>query len=150
MNSKHFWTVVPAILLYLAPPVSGQVAEETVMEQFEPVAESVIRIRTVADLELKRPDRRTGETRTAVRPYSVDGTGVVVGRMMVEGRTEYLILTNHHVADASNYVLEEGGYLRVNPTNTLAVPSVPETSYLMRDVGEEISSSSWSGAFAGT
>jgi hypothetical protein len=128
-----------AAALCLPPAVaSAQLEEAVVMSEFEGIAGSVIRIRTIADLEFERGDRRTGEVRMATRPYSVDGTGIVVGEMQVEGRREYLILTNHHVADASNYVLEEGGYLRVNPANTLALPSVHEESYLMRDGSEEI------------
>jgi hypothetical protein len=119
-----------------ALPLSGQQEEKPLPVEFEGVLKSVVRIRTIADLQLERGDRRRGSA--APEPYSVDGSGVVIGEMMVDGRREYLILTNHHVADASNYVLEEGGYLRVNPKNTLAVPSVPEVSYLMRQSGDSI------------
>ncbi|MEX2570830.1 MAG: serine protease [Gemmatimonadota bacterium] len=119
--------------------VAAQGAADAVEVQFSEIAESVIRIRTIANLEYEETDPRTGAISTATRPYSVDGSGVIVGTLEIGGRTEYLILTNHHVADASNYVLEDGGYLRVNPTNTMAVPSVEETSYLVDDPGDESS-----------
>jgi S1-C subfamily serine protease len=136
--------LVPAILLAaLLPlhpaPLLSQTAEDRVLAEYEKVGGSVIRIRTIADLEYAHVNHRTGEARMATRPYSIDGSGVIVGRMEVDGNLEYLVLTNHHVADASNYVLAEGGYLRVNPSNTRAVPSVHEESYLMKEPTEEIS-----------
>jgi hypothetical protein len=113
-------------------------AAEAIQSEFEAIAGTVVRIRTVAKLEYERTDRATGEAVTASRPYSVDGTGVVIGHLEVDGRVEYLILTNHHVADASNYVLAEGGYLRVNPNNTMAVPSVYEETFLMEESSDSI------------
>jgi hypothetical protein len=127
-----------ALIALPTPPVYAQPTSDAVMAGYEEIAGSVIRIRTIADLEFTRPEGRSGEVRMAKRPYSIDGTGVVVGEIEVEGRLEYLILTNHHVADASNYVLEEGGYLRMNPSNTRAIPSVHEKSYLMQAPTEEI------------
>lgn len=135
---------IPAVALVVvtgltAPHIEAQEALTGVPGDFKAVEESVIRIRTVAELETTRSDTRTGEERPGTRPYSIDGSGVVVGEIEIDGRREYLILTNHHVADASNYVLEEGGYLRVNPENTLAVPSVEEKSFLMRAPTQTIS-----------
>ncbi|MQA91648.1 MAG: hypothetical protein GEU90_15725 [Gemmatimonas sp.] len=131
-------TIISASSVLLPSVAAGQSTDEAVLAQFQDLSESVVRIRTIADLEMERTDQSTGETRTAVRPYSVDGSGVVIGRIEVDGRAEYLILTNHHVADASNYVLEDGGYLRVNPANTLEVPSVPEVSYVIEQPGDSI------------
>lgn len=120
-------------------PAAGQNADtnDRILSGFEELSPSIIRIRTIADLEHTLDSSREGPS--ASRPYSVDGTGVVVGEMMVKGNREYLILTNHHVADASNYVLEEAGYLRMNPANTRSVPSVKEESYLMAAPTESIS-----------
>jgi S1-C subfamily serine protease len=128
-----------AAFLALGPrPGNAQPVDGTVMSAFDGLAESIVRIRTVADLGRTQPKPGPRSAKAAVRPYSVDGSGVVIGRTVVDGRTEYLILTNHHVADASNYVLEEGGYLRVNPSNTLAVPSVPEASYILETPGDSV------------
>jgi hypothetical protein len=126
--------VVSAILIPISP-IDAQVPEKAILAEFGRIEDSVVRIKTISDLEYREFDPRS-ENGMAMRPYSVDGTGVVVGQMWVDGRLEYLILTNHHVADASNYVLEEDGYLWVNPANTLAIPSVREESYIMRSSGE--------------
>lgn len=118
--------------------VEAQVSNADVMAEFSSLSDAVVRIRTVSDLEYSPIDQRVGSAVPGSRPYSVDGTGIVVGQMMSEGNLEYLILTNHHVADASNYVLEEEGYLRVNPANTMAQPRIAEESYLMAEERGEI------------
>jgi hypothetical protein len=126
-------TILVLTLILPARSLEAQIQEELILSEFETIAESVIRIRTVANLGLD------GTQPATERPYTVDGTGVVVGALQVDGRTEYLILTNHHVADASVYVLQEGGYLRMNPNNTMAIPSVPEESYLMMAATDSVS-----------
>ncbi|HUE95200.1 MAG TPA: serine protease [Longimicrobiaceae bacterium] len=125
-------------LAIAAAPAAAQMSDADVLRDFAGLAESVVRIRTVADLNYSPVDHRVGQDTPGSRPYSVDGTGVVVGRTRVDGNIEYLILTNHHVADASNYVLEDGGYLRVNPRNTMAFPRVAEESYLMKEERDSI------------
>ena len=121
-----------------ARPAVAQVTDAEAMQAFAPLLNAIVRIRTVADLEYSPADRKVGSEQPDSRPYSVDGTGVVVGTTLVNGRTEYLILTNHHVADASNYVMDDGGYLRVNPKNTQAVPRVAEESFLMAEQRDSI------------
>lgn len=131
-----------AIIAALTLPASGVFAQPTpdaTRAAFDQIVGSVVRIRTIADLASEDVASRNGQEIEA-RPYSVDGSGVVVGSMEVDGRREYLILTNHHVADASNYVLEDGGSLRVNAANTLAAPRVKEESFLMHASVEEVSS----------
>ena len=121
-----------------AVPTAAQMTDSEVLGAFVELTDAVVRIRTVSDLEYSPIDQRVGSDTPGSRPYSVDGSGVVVGEMMVDGNLEYLILTNHHVADASNYVLEDGGYLRVNPANTLAFPRIAEESYLMQEERDSI------------
>ncbi len=135
---KLITTILVATIPALSPPGAAQQPDPGIPADFRAVEESIIRIRTSAELEVTRSDPSSRDE-PATRPYSIDGSGVVVGEMLVDGRREYLILTNHHVADASNYVLEEGGYLRVNPENTLAVPSVEEQSFLMRSASDTVS-----------
>lgn len=127
-----------ATLAVSAWPAAAQRTDAEVLDAFNELTDAIVRIRTVSDLEYSPVDQRVGADAPGSRPYSVDGTGVVVGERMVDGNLEYLILTNHHVADASNYVLEDGGYLRVNPANTLAFPRIAEESYLMREERESI------------
>lgn len=112
--------------------------EPAIRRAYEAVSASVVRLRTVASVELTVPDPRSGLRSVVKRPLSVHGSGVVIGQVDVEGRTEYLILTNHHVADPSNYVVQEGRFLRENRNNTRAVPLVPEESFLtLSEDGED-------------
>jgi hypothetical protein len=126
-------TILVLTLIVPVRSLDAQLSEERILSDFESIEQSVIRIRTVANLGLD------GSQPATDTPYTVDGTGVVVGTLEVNGRTEYLVLTNHHVADASVYVMQEGGYLRMNPNNTMAIPSVPEESYLMMAATDSVS-----------
>lgn len=125
-------------LLLPTAQAAGQASEAEVMAELDRLRETVVRIRTIADLRYSPIDQKLIDHGPQSRPYSVDGTGVVVGTTVVDGNTEYLILTNHHVADASNYVLEDGGYLRVNPSNTQAVPRIAEESFVVAEAREAI------------
>lgn len=109
--------------------------EERVRAAYEEIDGSIVRVRTTAELEYTELDPRSGLRSLIRRPLAAQGTGVVVGRTFSDGQWEYLILTNHHVADVSNYVIQEGAMLRENRHNTIAVPTVPEESFLL--LGEE-------------
>ena len=112
--------------------------EPVVRRAYEAVTESVVRLRTVASVELTLPDPASGLRSVVKRPLAVHGSGVVIGAVEVDGRTEYLILTNHHVADPSNYVVQEGRFLRENRNNTRAVPLMPEETFLaLSEDGED-------------
>lgn len=104
--------------------------EPSVRSAYERVSASVVRLRTVADVELTLTDPGSGLRSVVKRPLSVHGSGIVIGRAVVGGRTEYLVLTNHHVADPSNYVVQEGRFFRENRSNTRAIPVVPEETFL--------------------
>jgi hypothetical protein len=132
---KRYILAITAAMLTAPGTSSAQLLEDDVLTAYDRIASSVVRIRTVADLAANDPQPSPS------RPYSVDGTGVVIGTMEVGGRTEYLILTNHHVADASVYVMEDDGYIRINLRNTMAIPRVPEESFLVEDEGDSFSAS---------
>jgi S1-C subfamily serine protease len=127
--------------LHAAPALAHQQPDDAaweslVREQYQRIDASVVQIRTTAQLEYEYLDPRSGLRSLIRRPLSATGTGVVIGRIEVDGRWEYLIMTNHHVADMSNYVIQDGPYLRENRHNTLAVPSVPEESFLIGEDGQ--------------
>lgn len=128
----------------LSPPAAAQYqlpshpVEERVRLPYEAIDASVVRVRTIATLDQEVLDPLTGALDTISRPLSVYGTGVVIGEVYQDGRWEYLVLTNHHVADVSNYVISDGRFLRENKHNTRAVPTVPEESYLVTQEREEI------------
>lgn len=103
-----------------------------VMRQYEAVSASVVRLRTVADMRLDVTGPEAGLRSEVNRPLEIHGSGLIVGQVEVDGRTEYLVLTNHHVADPSNYVVQEGSKLRENRRNTRAEPVAQEETFLTR------------------
>lgn len=117
---------------------AGGASEEAVLAQYARIDASVIRIRTTARLENRIALADNGLTSASRSPLTIYGTGVVIGTVEVDGNTEYLILTNHHVADASNYVIQDGRFLRENKRNTRAVPVDPEESYVVTDEHDEV------------
>lgn len=125
----------------VALPQSAQPAdplEPAIRRAYEAVSASVVRLRTVASVELTLPDPGSGLRSVVKRPLAVHGSGVVIGTAEVDGRTEYLVLTNHHVADPTNYVVQEGRFLRENRNNTRAVPVMPEETFLtLSEDGED-------------
>ncbi|HEX6926269.1 MAG TPA: serine protease [Longimicrobiaceae bacterium] len=104
--------------------------EPEVRRAYEAISASVVRLRTDARVELTVPDPSSGLRSVVKRPLSVHGSGIVIGTTEVNGRTEYLVLTNHHVADPTNYVVQEGHFLKENRNNTRAVPRDPEQTFI--------------------
>lgn len=125
----------PAVAQY---QMDSHPVEESLRLQYEAIDASVVRVRTIANLEQEVTDPRTGKLAKVKRPLSVYGTGVVIGEDYVDGNWEYLVVTNHHVADVSNYVISDGRFLRENKHNTRAVPTVPEESYVVAEERDEI------------
>lgn len=101
-----------------------------VLREYEAISASVVRLRTVADMRLDVTDPRSGLRSQVKRPLEIHGSGVIIGEVEVDGRPEYLVLTNHHVADPSNYVVQEGYKLRENRKNTRAEPVAQEETFL--------------------
>lgn len=127
--------VVIAHLVLSAPASTqaiplGDPIESAAQRAYTSVRESVVRLRTEASVELTLTEPGSGLRSVVKRPLSVHGTGVVIGETLVDGRREYLVLTNHHVADPSNYVVQEGRFLKENRNNRRAVPEFPEETFL--------------------
>lgn len=116
----------------------GAPSEQAVREAYAGIDASVIRIRTTARLQGRVAMAESGLRSASPDPFTVYGTGVVIGGVEVDGNTEYLILTNHHVADASNYVVQVGRFLRENKRNTRAVPVDHEESHVVTEEREEV------------
>lgn len=134
--TKGIAVAIAAVHLALGVPATpqspgpGDPAQSSVQRAYEAVKSSVVRLRTEASVELTLTDATSGLRSVVKRPLAVNGTGVVIGETMVDGRREYLVLTNHHVADPSNYVVQEGRFLKENRHNTRAVPEFPEETFL--------------------
>lgn len=129
---------LPPALAAAQLPEEAYPLEEAVRREYAAIDASVVRVRTIATLEQEVTDAATGELVRTSRSISVYGTGVVVGETYVDGRREYLVMTNHHVADMSNYVVSEGRFLRENRHNTRAVPDAPEESYIVSEERDEV------------
>ena len=142
--NRCFVAALVAFLGVLPAPALAQVETldsatgESIRRDYRAVDASVVRVRTIATLEQEIVDPSTGLASTLQRPLSVYGTGVVIGEVFVDGQWEYLVMTNHHVADVSNYVISDGRFLRENRHNTRAVPTAPEESYVVAEERDEI------------
>lgn len=125
--------ILPFIALHAGAAQSSVPAdpmEPQVRAAYQAVHASVVRLRTDASVALTLHDPDSGLRSIVQRPLSISGTGVVIGTVTIGDRTEYLVLTNHHVADPTNYVVQEGEHLRENRNNSRAVPSMPEQTFI--------------------
>lgn len=116
------------LLVGLVPPLplSAQVLGTPATGEFE---RSIVRV--FAEARLPHPDG-------IAAPYFVgaSGSGVVIGEVQVRGRTEYLILTNHHVAHPGNYVRFEQGQ-RISVTDNHWTGAVAPEKQFIRMPGQE-------------
>jgi len=88
--------------------------------------------------ELSTETPRTGMMATARTPLALHGTGVVVDTTVENGQTEYLILTNDHVANPSLYFDVSGRYLTQLKQRVASAPSnVEEKRYIVDSSSDE-------------
>ncbi|HET9983372.1 MAG TPA: serine protease [Longimicrobiales bacterium] len=111
---------------------AGQEAapDRLVRERYEAIASSVICIRTVVERELAMVNPVSGLMGTIRSPVAIQGTGVVIDTVMANGRKEYLILTNAHVADPSRYLNLRGKFVTELKGKDRPVP-VPHESFVV-------------------
>ena len=121
----------------LFPEVVAEAADGETLARYEAVAAAVVCIRTRVERELSVTDPRTGLTAKLRSPVALHGTGIVIDTIRDQGRREYVILTNHHVADPSNYFVLDGRFLRERKDNSRTTPSAPESSFLVDSSTDE-------------
>ncbi|HEX7088661.1 MAG TPA: serine protease [Longimicrobiales bacterium] len=121
----------PARILNGQKPADNGELDRLIARQFPQVAASVVCIRTLIQREFSGLDPHTGRMATFKAPVALHGTGIVIDSIRENGRTEYIILTNHHVADPSNYFEIEGRFLRERKDNHRSAPRLREASYLV-------------------
>ena len=126
----------PARILNGQKPADNGELDRLVARQFPRVAASVVCIRTLIQREFSGVDPNTGRMTTFKAPVALHGTGIVIDSIRENGRTEYIILTNHHVADPSNYFEIDGRFLRERKDNHRNAPLLREASYLV-DTSED-------------
>lgn len=126
----------PARILNGQKPADDGELDRLIARQFPQVAASVVCIRTLIQREFSGVDPHTGRMATFKAPVALHGTGIVIDSIRENGRTEYIILTNHHVADPSNYFEIDGRFLRERKHNQRGAPRLREASYLV-DTSED-------------
>jgi len=127
----------PARVLDGQTPADDEELDQLIARQFPQVAASVVCIRTLIHREFSGIDPHTGDIARFKAPVALHGTGIVIGSIRENGRTEYIILTNHHVADPSNYFEIDGRFLRERKDNHRGAPRLREASYLVDSSEDE-------------
>lgn len=106
---------------------------QEVLRQYSRISESVVQIRSTAEIPLRHGMLIDGKPQYKNFDIHSHGSGIVVGEVEISGRTEYLVLTNHHVADFSLYVDTDGVIPKDKLNNRQAVPTRKEVSYLIEE-----------------
>lgn len=128
----------PARFLHAQNPVEEGELDRLIARRFPQVAASVVCIRTLIQREFSGVDPQTGDFATFKAPLALHGTGIVIDSIRENGRTEYIILTNHHVADPSNYYEIDGPwFLRERKDNHRSSPLRREASYIVDGSDDE-------------
>ncbi len=121
-------------------PVRIDPQEEALVRQaYAGVAGSIVCIRTVVTRDLPLVVPETGMMGMVKTPLALHGTGVVIDSTVeAGGQTEYLILTNDHVANPSLYFDVHGRMVtELKQSATSTSPDVTEKSYIVDDSNDE-------------
>ncbi len=113
----------------VAPDASLQALAQ---QAYAPVRESIVCIRTVVKRDLQVVMPATGLMGNVKSPVALHGTGVVVDSVTESGHTEYIILTNDHVANPSLYFDVHSRFLTASKEIAASRPKdVEEASYIV-------------------
>ncbi len=107
--------------------------EALVRQAYAGVAPSIVCVRTVVTRDLPMVVPETGLMGMVKSPIALHGTGVVIDSTVTDGgQTEYLILTNDHVAKPSLYFnVHERFLTELKQSASVASPDVEEKSYIV-------------------
>ena len=109
-----------------------------VRAQYARVVGSIVCIRTIVERDLRLVVPQTGLMGNVKSPISLHGTGVVIDSVLVGGRTEYVILTNDHVANPSLYFDVHSRFFSVLKENAQAPPAdVQEALYIVDNSNDD-------------
>jgi S1-C subfamily serine protease len=136
---------VVAVLALLGCPHPGSTQQaaadsalsHVVQERFAGIAESVVCIRTTAHLPFRGFDPSTGLMVQMESPISMHGSGVVIGSFIENGTREYLILTNDHVVNLSDYFVRQGNFLRRKKPGSTGPSAEREESFVVASAEDE-------------
>ena len=109
-----------------------------VKQAYAGVAGSVVCIRTVVTRDLPMVLPETGLMGMVKSPIAIHGTGVVIDSTVDNGQTEYIILTNDHVANPGLYFdVHERFLTELKQSATTTSPDVTEKSYIVDSSNDE-------------
>lgn len=123
-----------------AQAVSGPDAqlEAAARTQYGRVIGSIVCIRTVVERDLQLVVPQTGLMGNVKSPISLHGTGVVIDSVVESGHTEYVILTNDHVANPSLYFDVHARFFSVLKESAHAPPpDVQEALYVVDNSNDD-------------
>ncbi len=143
-GSLQAQTAAPAGAKPVQAAAEGQVridpqVEALVRQAYASVSGSIVCIRTVVTRDLPLVVPQTGMMGMVKTPLALHGTGVVIDSTVeAGGQTEYLILTNDHVANPSLYFDVHGRLVtELKQSATTTTPDVSEKSYIVDDSNDE-------------
>ncbi|MGH7546356.1 MAG: hypothetical protein ACREKI_09260, partial [Gemmatimonadota bacterium] len=90
-----------------------------------------MRIQTVAQVDKPVTDPLTGLPSTRRSPLVAYGTGIVIDTAYVDGRLEYLILTNYHVTNLNLILHDFARKLEERNVSATRFHAVESKSYLV-------------------
>ncbi len=140
MRAWHLAAALAAAATLTGPgwvAAQGVVAPDAALEamaqqQYEAVKGSVICVRTVVKRDLPMVVPQTGLMGMIKSPVALHGTGVVSDSVPEGGHTEYIILTNDHVANPSLYFDVHSRFLTASKEIATSRPKdVEEASYIV-------------------
>ncbi len=117
-----------------AQTVSGPDAhlEAAAKAEYRRVEGSIVCIRTIVERNLQLVNPQTGLMGNIKSPIALHGTGVVIDSVIEGGHTEYVILTNDHVANPALYFDVHQRFFSVLKESTQSLPpDVQEESYVV-------------------
>ncbi len=106
--------------------------EALAQQAYGPVRESIVCVRTVVKRDLQVVMPSTGLMGNVKSPVALHGTGVVIDSVNEGGHTEYVILTNDHVANPSLYFDVHSRFVTpLKESATVRPKDVEEASYIV-------------------
>ena len=140
VRAWHLAAALAAAATFAGPgrvAAQGVVAPDAALEamaqqQYEAVKGSVICVRTVVKRDLQVVLPQSGLMGMVKSPVALHGTGVVIDSVDEAGHTEYIILTNDHVANPSLYFDVHSRFLTASKEIAATRPKdVEEASYIV-------------------
>lgn len=113
------------------PPLDRERSPAAARTGYDDIARSVVRIQTIAKVDKPVTNPLTGLPSTRRSPLVAYGTGVVIDTAYVDGRLEYVILTNYHVTNLNLILDDFARKLEARNVPATRLHAVESKSYLV-------------------